>query len=105
MTHRPFTRGLIFAALALIFTLLGALAPPVSAQTATVDLNTWLCPEGYDQHEDCQKIGGVSVEVAADGVVLGTITSVPEAPASIDVPVGSMVSSVVIATRAFRWDE
>lgn len=97
MMHRSFTRGSAFVAIAIVFTLLGALAPPVTAQglAATVDLNTWLCPEGYDQHEDCEKIGGVSVEVAADGIVLGTITSEPEAPASIEVPVAAMVSLTV----------
>ncbi len=97
MTFRPFPRGLAIAALATILTLLASFVTPVSAQpgTATVDLNTWLCPEGYDQHEDCQKIGDVSVEVAADDVVLGTITSVSEAPASIEVPVGSIVTLTI----------
>lgn len=94
MTHRPFARGTAFTAIVLIFMLFGALAPPVAAQdsSATVDLNTWLCPEGYDQHSDCQKIGGVTAEIAADGTDVGEITSVPDAPATIDVPVGSTVT-------------
>jgi hypothetical protein len=77
--------------------LFGALAPPAAAQgdMATVDLNTWLCPEGYDQHSDCRKIGDVIAEVTADGTVVGEIASTPDAPATIEVPVGSAVTVTV----------
>jgi hypothetical protein len=97
MKRFTFARVPRLALLALIATVLMALAPPASAQEgqASVDLNTWLCPEGYDQHSDCEKIGGVTVQVTADAAPIGEITSVPDAPASIAVPVGSAVELTI----------
>jgi len=79
MIPRLFPRGAAIAALALVFAMPALSATRVRpGRDGLRELNTWLCPEGYDQHSDCEKIGGVTAEVAADGVVVGQITSIAD---------------------------
>jgi hypothetical protein len=70
------------------------LATPAAAQAspATVNVNSYQCPAGYDRVSDCIKIGGVVVSVTADGEVAGEVTTIPEAPAEIEVPAGAEVT-------------
>lgn len=96
MYLRVLPRAAAVAVLALLLALIGAGAPMAAQDAgAYVNFNTWLCPEGYDHHSDCEKIGGVTAQVEADGTVLGEITSVPGEGATIDVPVGSTVTVTV----------
>jgi len=83
--------------LALIALLFAFVASPVGAQpTATVNVNSWLCPAGYDQIMDCLKIGDVTVAVAADGVPVGTVTTTSASSADIDVPVGAGIAITIL---------
>ncbi len=51
--------------------------------------------EGYDQHSDCEKIGGVTAEVAADGRRGWADHVHRRYRATIDVPVGSTVTVTI----------
>jgi len=90
--RRPFS---ILAIASMLFLMLAA---PAGAQAApaTVNVNSYQCPAGYDQVSDCIKTGGVVVSVSADGQVVGEVTTFPEGPAEVEVPVGAEVTVTVI---------
>jgi hypothetical protein len=92
-----FRRGgaFFFACVAMLLAL-PFVASGASAQgTATVSVNSYSCPAGYDRISDCTKIGGVSVRVSgpATGVEL---TTVAESSIDASVAVGENVTIEVL---------
>ena len=74
------------------------LAGSATAQTspATVNLNSYICPEGFDRIDDCAKVGGVVVRVEADGIFVGETMTDAAAGVDVGVPVGSQVTLSIV---------
>jgi hypothetical protein len=89
------SRGMPFLAFAAL--MLALVATPVGAQpSATVSVNSWLCPAGYDQISDCLKIGDVTVAITADGVPVGEVTTTAAASADLAVPVDAEIAVTIL---------
>lgn len=64
--------------------------------SATVNINSYSCPAGYDRVADCTKIGGVTVRVMADGQTVADVTTVPDSSANVEVLSGSAVQLEIL---------
>ena len=83
----------ILTLVAMLMLLLVAGAGSASAQApqSSVSINSYSCPPDYDQVSDCTKIGGVVLRVLEDGQQLADVTTVPEAPAEVEVMFGAWI--------------
>lgn len=101
MSRFQIFRAPVIAMLAMLAMLAAAPQAQVAAQddppaSGSVNFNSWLCPEGYDQHADCQKIGGVVLSVTADGAFVAEVTTLAETGVTVDVPVGAEIAVTIL---------
>lgn len=89
----PLAPEAVLTLIAMLMLLLVGGAGHASAQApqSTVSINTYSCPSDYDQVSDCTKIGGVTLRVLEDGQQLADVTTVPEAPAEVEVMFGAWI--------------
>lgn len=95
----PLRPEAILSLVAMLMLLLvsGATSASAQAPQSSVSINSYACPPDYDQVSDCTKIGGVTVRVLEDGQQLADVTTVPEAPAEVDVMFGARVEVQVLS--------